>query len=302
MLAWTALAGTVVLVLSGDIVQATGSGAGCGESWPRCDGALLPGFEDSSTIIEFSHRALTVLLSGVVVVLFLGARRRYSRGHHLRRAALWAGVFFVIEAAIGALLVTYGWVEDDASIGRVIADGLHVVNTFFLVGALSLVVFYASGGRQLPSVIRKRGDRLFLWGAVVLIGIAVTGAVNSLADTLFPADSVIDAVRSEFGAAAPFLLRIRAVHPVVAIAGGIVVYTIARLVAGRYPDQEPAARAVYWLIGAQFVVGVVNIALLAPLEVQVVHFLLAQALWISFLMLGFRTISRSDRADVTAAV
>jgi cytochrome c oxidase assembly protein subunit 15 len=294
-LAWIVLLGTVVVVLSGDVVQATGSGAGCGESWPRCDGALLPGFEDAATAIEFSHRALTFVLSVSVIGLLIMARRRFAVGHHVRRAAAWAGVFFGLEVAIGAVLVAFGWVENDASVGRVVADALHVLNTFFLVGALLLVVLYASGGKQLPERFPLRGNRFLLSGVVVLIGVAVTGAVNSLADTLFPADSVLEGVREEFGAAAPFLLRIRAVHPAVAIAGGFAVYAIVRMVARDNAEASPAAKVVYALIATQFVVGVLNIALLTPLEVQVLHLLLAQALWISFLILAFRVLSSAPR-------
>ncbi len=294
ILALVALVGTVVVVLSGDVVQATASGAGCGESWPRCDGALLPGFEDSSTAIEFAHRMLTFVLSAMMVALLLAVRSRTPPGHHLRRVALWAGVFFALEVVIGAMLVVFGWVEDDASVGRVVADALHVANTFFLVGALALVVFYAAGGRPLPPGLPLRGDGLTLSGAMLLIAIAVTGAVNSLADTLFPAGSVLETVRDELGGVAPFLLQIRAVHPIVAISGGLALYGLVRAVAGRYADQDPTVRIVYLLIGAQFVVGFLNIALLTPLEVQVIHLLLAQALWISFLFFAFRIAGAAD--------
>ena len=292
-LAWVALIGTVVVVLSGDVVQATGSGAGCGESWPRCDGALLPGLEDSSTAIEFVHRALTLVLSGLPVTALIVAVWLWTpRGQGARRAAGLAGVFLVLEVAIGASLVAFGWVEDDASFGRVVADGLHVVNTFFLIGSLTLVAYRVAGG---GSFARRGlgGDRRLLVGAGVLIAVAVTGAVNSLADTLFPADSVLEGVREEFGEAAPFLLRIRALHPVVAVIGGLAVLAIVRRVAadGVGEGQRRWIGRVYAAIGAQFAVGVLNIALLTPLEIQILHLLLAEALWISFLFFSFATLS-----------
>ena len=149
--AWFVLAATVVVVLSGDIVQATESGAGCGNSWPRCDGSLIPSIGDAATAIEYTHRMLTTVLgllfAGLGVWAFL--RFRPHRPHRVWTATLWAGGFFVVEVLIGAALVLFDWVEEDASIGRVIADSVHVVNTFLLLGAVALVATYASGRRRL---------------------------------------------------------------------------------------------------------------------------------------------------------
>ena len=289
-LAWTSLIMTVITVVSGDIVQATESGAGCGESWPRCDGAILPGVEDAATVIEFTHRLLTVALTVVVVALFVASRRALGRGHRTRAAAAWVAVFLALEVVIGALLVAFGWVEDDASVGRVVADGLHVVNTFFLLGAVALTIYYASGGRAISSVRDDLLGRRFLIGAGVIVLVAISGAVNSLADTLFPADSVLDGLRDEFGATAPFLVRMRVAHPVIAIAGGIAIYLLVRSLPPGGEVSTRLASAVSTTIGAQFLMGALNVAFLTPLETQVIHLLLADLLWLLFAFLAFRRL------------
>ncbi len=130
--------------------------------------------------------------------------------------------------------------------------------------------------------------RLIQVGLAALLLIAVTGAINSLADTLFPADTVLDGLRDEFGPAAPLLVRIRAVHPVIAVAGGIAVFAITRVAAERAPAAAHMGRLVQGLIGAQFLVGILNIALLTPLETQIIHLLLAELLWVSFLFFWWR--------------
>ncbi|HSM45051.1 MAG TPA: COX15/CtaA family protein, partial [Acidimicrobiia bacterium] len=62
--AWFVLLFNVVVILLGALVRATGSGAGCGRSWPTCDGRVIPELE-GATAIEFSHRAV----SGVALIL-----------------------------------------------------------------------------------------------------------------------------------------------------------------------------------------------------------------------------------------
>lgn len=289
-LAWIVLAATVAVIISGDIVQATESGAGCGEHWPRCDGSLIPSIGDSATAIEFAHRAATFVLSALVAWLYFFARRTFDVGHRIRGAMRWLVTFFLLEVGVGALLVAFGWVEDDASIGRIVADGLHVVNTFFLVAAIVLVVHYAAGGRRGRFGADGSQRRMLLFALSTVVLIAVTGAINSLADTLFPAETVLEGIRDEFGRAAPFLLRIRAVHPVVAIVGGVAVFSIVRSLgdAATNADTHRLARVVQYTVGVQFALGILNLALLTPLETQVLHLLTADVLWIALLLFAWQ--------------
>src|ERR1043166_6038732 len=54
-LAWLAATCTYLLIILGAIVRITGSGLGCGEHWPLCNGRLLPPL-DLPTGIEDGHR------------------------------------------------------------------------------------------------------------------------------------------------------------------------------------------------------------------------------------------------------
>ena len=299
LLAYAVLGSTIAVIIGGDVVQATGSGAGCGESWPRCDGSLFPAIDEVATGIEFAHRASTFVLSLLVAGLFVATRRAFPGFHRIRRAMDYIVVFFVLEIAIGAMLVLFGWVEDDASIGRVVADSLHVGNTFLLVGAVALLIHYARGGRSVRMRLSRPLDRLLLTGVLVLVVIAITGAINSLADTLFPAGAVLEGVREEFGRAAPVLLRVRAVHPIVAIVAGSGLFGIARWLA-RSSSEPGLAKAVQVIIGAQFLLGVLNIALLTPLETQILHLLAAEILWITYLLLIWRRLEGTDRVPLEA--
>ena len=90
--AWSVLAYNILVILWGAVVRATGSGAGCGEHWPLCQGVLMPHAAQIATLIEFAHRAT----SGIAIVLMLGlvflGFRRFSSGHPVRRYA--AAVLF----------------------------------------------------------------------------------------------------------------------------------------------------------------------------------------------------------------
>src|SRR2546425_9716511 len=76
-LAWTAATFTYLLIILGAIVRITGSGLGCGEHWPLCNGKLLPPL-DLPTMIEYGHRLAAAAVSVLVVALALytwGLRR-----------------------------------------------------------------------------------------------------------------------------------------------------------------------------------------------------------------------------------
>ncbi len=310
--AWIVLGFTILVIISGDIVQATESGAGCGETWPRCDGSLIPTISDLQTGVEFTHRMVTAILGFGYIAVVIGAWRRrgwsdesgalatvgrlltpagftdaYRRSSALWRVTVWAVVFFVIEVILGAMLVVFGWVESDASIGRVIVDSVHLVNTFAMVLTLTLVVFHASGGGALRLDRSRFSHQLLLAGAGIITLIGITGAINSLADALYFSEDVI----VEETPIASILVTIRGIHPVVAIGGGIAVFLIVRYLAtGQGAGVRPYALAIQGIVWAQFIIGFLNIALLTPLESQVLHLLTAHVMWVLFVLFGAKLI------------
>jgi heme A synthase len=66
-LAWSAAACTYLLIVLGAVVRITGSGMGCGDHWPLCNGHLFPPLDDIGTVIEWSHRLVAALVSILVV-------------------------------------------------------------------------------------------------------------------------------------------------------------------------------------------------------------------------------------------
>jgi heme A synthase len=278
--AWFVLLFNVGVILLGALVRATGSGAGCGESWPTCQGELLPELS-GDTAIEFTHRAASGIALALVLGLVLWVRRSVSEGLPARTGAVVALVAVVGEALIGAMIVLASWVGEDESVARAVAVPLHLVNTLILLAALTMTIFWLSGGRRFDSKANPIAFRWVLAGGVALVLISATGAVTALADTLFPKDGI----GIDLEAGSHFLTRLRIIHPVLAVATAAIAWwklgTRAR---------SPEARVVVSLVGAMLVTGAVNVALGVPVWMQLGHLALADALWISYVFLAAKTL------------
>ncbi len=284
--AWTVLLYNLAVILWGAFVRATGSGAGCGGHWPTCNGEVIPVAPQLATIIEFLHRTTSGVSLILVALLLIWAWRRYPRGHVVRVGAAGSAFFIITEALVGAGLVLFGWVAKDTSVYRPVADSVHLVNTFLLLSMLTMTAWWASGGAP----VQWRGQGAFRWALVVgLIGvavIAVTGTVTALGDTLFPAGSLAEGLQQDTSATASFLIRLRVIHPVIAIAvGGYLLFLMSflssRAAAAGASRFEWAVRV---LVFIQIFAGAINIVLLAPIWMQLVHLLLADLVWIALIL------------------
>lgn len=274
--AWFTLLFNVGVILLGALVRATGSGAGCGRSWPTCQGQVMPKLS-GATAVEFTHRAASGVALVLVVVLVVWVWRRVPSGEPARTGAGQSLAAIVGEALIGAMIVLAEWVAEDASLARVFAVPLHLVNTLFLLAALSLTAFWLSGGRRLSTRSHPQVWRWVVLGGFAIVLLAATGAVTALADTLFPKAGWSQA---EPGSA-HFLTDLRIVHPILAVlAASIGWWASGRLRAPR----SRAAQALPLLVGLMLVSGAVNVILGVPVWMQLVHLLLADALWIAYVL------------------
>jgi heme A synthase len=282
--AWGVLAWNLFVVLWGAYVRASGSGAGCGSHWPLCNGEVLPRAPRLETIIEFTHRmtsAVSLLATGWLAVWSV---RRFPRDHRVRRYALLSVIFLFAEALLGAGLVLFEFVATNASVGRAFYLSLHLVNTQFLVAALALTAWYSRDVAPTSAVRRSPG----LIGALpAALLVSVSGAVTALGDTLFPASSLAEGMRQDLAAASSFLLRLRVLHPALAIlAAGYFVYVALSVLRSKpRPLSAQIATAVIVLAAAQLGAGAINLTLLAPVGMQLVHLLLADMLWLSLVLL-----------------
>ena len=107
MLAWVAAVATYLLIVFGAIVRITGSGMGCGDHWPLCNGHLFPPLSDPATVIEWMHRLIAAVISvPIALVAYLAWRARRAGGPGApSTAAYWAFGLLIPQALLGAITV-----------------------------------------------------------------------------------------------------------------------------------------------------------------------------------------------------
>ena len=273
--AWIVLGYNLLVIVWGAFVRATGSGAGCGKHWPLCNGEIVPRSPQLATIIELTHRASSGIAGLMVFGLFIWAFAGLPPRHPARLGAALALLLTVSEALIGASLVLLEHVAKDQSLARVGYLSVHLVNTFFLIAAITLTAWWAGGAP------RFRISRQAAMAAVATIFVGVSGAVTALGDPLFPATSLAQGFRQDLAPSAHFLIRFRALHPFFAVAVGCYLVWWAWSVRERSRFATPLIGVVI----AQLALGAINIVLLAPVWMQLAHLLLADVLWILVILI-----------------
>ena len=298
--AWLILVYNLGVIAWGAYVRATGSGAGCGAHWPLCDGRIVPRSLGVATVIEYSHRITSGLALLSVVLLWIWVRRATPAGHPARRGAAMTVVFMLMEAAVGAGLVLFELVADNASVARALFMAVHLANTFVLIAWMALTAWWLSGGEAV-SVTRSPGRSALAAGLLAaLMVVGVSGAIAALGDTLFPSKTLADALAADLSPTSHVLIRLRMLHPAFAIAAAVLLVITAPVLGRQGADERATrlARAVVLLAITQLVAGIVNVMLLAPVWMQLVHLLLADLLWITLVLLCAVVLRRRDAAPV----
>lgn len=291
---WFVIFYTVLVILWGAYVRATGSGAGCGRHWPSCNGQVIPRPEQIETWIELSHRITSALLGLLSIAQVFWGFRLYAAGHPVRRAVLTGLGFTIFEGALGAGLVLFELVAGDTSTTRAIVVGLHLVNTMLLVGAFTLIVWWASGGRALNWGPATRTVRYLLGTALIaMLILSAFGAITALGDTLFPAESLSQGLAQKFDPTSHFAVRMRIWHPTFAVfTSAYILWLMYNMeILRNTPAKRQAAVVVAVIIVVQVLGGVLNVLLLAPVVIQMFHLLLSNALWVALLFWTFRVLS-----------
>jgi len=282
--AWITLSYNFLVILWGAFVRATGSGAGCGEHWPTCNGEVLPRAEAIETLIEFTHRLTSGVALIMTVILVISACRAFARGHRVRRAAWTTLAFMLAEALLGAGLVIFGLVADDDSIARAVVMCMHLLNTLFLLAFMALTAWWADSAGRLQ--IEGKDSKVLGLGLMGLFIVGISGAIAALGDTLFPASSLMDGLYADLEPGAHFLLRLRGLHPIFALIVGFSLIGLANRFRTHKPQCARLAKLLIGLIGCQIAVGFINLGLLAPVYLQLIHLLLADFVWVVFVLLS----------------
>ncbi len=285
--AWFVLAYNLAVVMWGAFVRATSSGAGCGSHWPLCNGAAVTHGEIVAKIIELTHRLTSTLAGIFILALVFWAFRAFPKKHAVRTGAVLTTFFVLTEGAIGAGLVLFEKTAQDKSTARVVSLSVHLINTFLLVACIALTAYWASGGQR-PNWKSAGNTRWFLLaGLLGTLVLGVSGAITALGDTLYPVTSLAEGLRQDLSTAAPFVIQFRKYHPAIAILTGgyLAFYAISQAVRSASITTRRIAYSLAALVLAQWSFGALDVYLLAPYWLQLLHLFLADLLWIAAVLL-----------------
>lgn len=306
-LAWTTLIVNVVVILQGAVVRATGSGAGCGRHWPMCNGEVVPLAPSTATMIEFSHRLLSLAALFFGAWLLSRAWRARTDNPGLFRFALLAFGFLVVEALLGAATVLLEYTGDNVSMGRGIMVAVHLVNSLLLVGTLTGSLLYARARRpRWPLRLAEQGSLATVLGVglVAMLTVMFTGGLAALGNTMFPSESLAQGLAADFDPRSHPIIRLRILHPTIAIAVGIYLFLSLGLGWWLKPVRRarPVAQALLTVYLVQLVIGTLNLAFLAPIVLQILHLGVAVLAFALLSTLAIALLGHERAADPAAEI
>ncbi|KZZ82986.1 COX15/CtaA family protein [Bacillus sp. SJS] len=176
-LKWLAVVTTLVMLvvlLGGALVTKTGSGMGCGRSWPLCHGkfVLLPSDITPQLLIELSHRAASATAGILVLALAIASWRLIGHIRETKFLAVLSVVFLLLQALLGAGAVVWG----QSSAMKAIHFGVSLIS-FASVLILALLIFEVDRKFDANRLIIDRKMKFHMIGVLIYSYIVVyTGA------------------------------------------------------------------------------------------------------------------------------
>ena len=269
-LAWLTAVCTYLLIVLGAIVRITGSGMGCGDHWPLCNGGLFPSLGNLGMLIEWSHRLVAALLSVLVVALagYAWWLRRETALDRPGLAAYAALGLLALQVALGAVTVKLAlpaW--------TVI---LHLGTAMLLLATL---IVAARGPRLIPGSPRLRAGSVRA-GLVALVLGFVTVLLGALTANLGAATACLGFPLCN-GHLLPdgnSLRLLQWIHRLLAYTlFGYVVWWAVR-------SKRVGAWAVAALVTLQVVVAAAMVLLALPRPLQAMHVAIGTGVWAALVL------------------
>lgn len=295
--AWFVLAWNVVVILWGVFLRASKSGDGCGQHWLTCHGEVIPSAPELKTIIEFSHRITSFLAFVAVLVLVIWTFKKFARGAQIRKTAIVSFIFIITEALVGAGLVLTGNTAETLTASRPFWMAGHLINTFVLLAFLTLTVRLAAGGMPIRFRAESRYLVALVVGVVAIFAVSITGSIAALSHMLFPAGTLTEGLAQDFSSTSHTLLRLRLLHPITAILTSVFLIFLVGWLAKEASADERVKRwsnVLSLLILVQIAFGAATLLMLGPIVMQLGHLFLADAIWISYVLIAANFLSRDE--------
>ena len=257
----TSISSYIILVM-GSIVTNTGSGQGCGNSWPFCHGQIIPGTITVAGLIEYSHRVTSSVDGLLVVALTAGTWFLYRRDFRAKLFGFMSLFFVILQGALGALTVVYE--------GTYIKLWLLSVHFGLSLIALASVVLltvrlYQLHGqtqqRYAEPPLDKKGLQYALWGLAALTYIVVyTGALVDHAGAVAACGQQVVGCGTTYFPNLTSLAGIQVLHRYAASSLWLFVLIVLIVVVRNYNGRHDLVRGAWWafiLITLQAISGMI---------------------------------------------
>jgi len=265
-------------IMFGAIVRITGSGMGCGDHWPKCNGHWFPPYYRTDLIIEITHRHIAAALTVAILALFIMVfRRRHQPGVSGPRGLLRpvsAAVSLVVVAAIfGAITVKMGLNP------YIIVTHLAIAMTLLAVLAITVI---RAGGFGSRSLANRTGSANAARAAAIMAFITlvfgaltanVGGANNACRG--FPWCTAIEVHGMP--------LTIQVIHRLLAFV--LLFHAFGMVMAARKRQEQPlvqqGTRIVFGVVLAQIVVAAILVELHLPAVWRSAHQAMGTLVWLT---------------------
>lgn len=263
-----------VMVLLGVLVTTTGSGHGCGNSWPFCHGEIIPGVITIAGVIEYSHRVMSGLDGFLVLILTVWTWFLYRRDFQAKLFAFLSLLFVVLQGALGALTVIY---EGTWALNWLLSIhfGLALI-AFASVILLTARLFQLGRGSEAGNAEGVgRGLQWLVWGLAVYTYIVVyTGALVEHTGAVAGCGSQLPGCGSTYLPDLSSLVGIQVLHRYFAGLLWLLVLGLLVVVVRRYRERRDIVQASCWafiLITLQAISGMFNVWTEGQLLAALVH-------------------------------
>lgn len=285
VLAPAATVAIYALIVLGFVVRITGSGMGCGDDWPLCNGRLIPNLSDWTTVLEWSHR-LAALAVSLLVFGFLGAavlsRREQQAaptGRDFTKVSLLAASLLVVQVFLGAVTV---WLElPAASVILHLAAALALLATL-VVASLAAWSAGAHAGSSQSSTLR-----VYTAGALGALTLLLGGFTANLdagvACRGFPL------CNGELWPSSSPSAVVHWIHRLAAYAFVVSVTSLSFRAFRERSNDRPAVATVAALTLLQVVVAVVMVTGPFALWWRSLHAALGTGIWVALVWLAWET-------------
>lgn len=263
------------MIVLGVLVSTTGSGQGCGNSWPFCHGQIIPGTLTVKGLTEYSHRIMSSADGFLVLLLSVWSWWVYRKDRLIKLYAFLSLFFVVAQGALGAVTVVY---EGTFAINWLLSIhfGLSLI-AFASVVLLTTRLFELGKGEEQQETppLPARWLRVSFWSLAVYTYLVVyTGALVEHTGAVIGCGYELPGCGSTYFPNLTSLAGIQVLHRYAAGLLWVGTLVLLLVVLRSYRERRELVIGAWWsliLVTLQAAGGVVNVLTTGQMVPALIH-------------------------------